>query len=192
MKNYFKKNSGYSLIEVLVAISVFTIIMTISMGSILSIFDANKKSKNLQTVMDNLNLAVESMTRSIRFGTAYHCDITVLPLSSTRDCNTGATSISFTDASGRSVSYSTTSTQIYRSINGGSSYAMTSSDVIITNLTFYVVGSAPYSSGSNTQQPEVIMVMKGYVGVQTNARTIDRSSTFTLETTVSERNFDSQ
>ena len=68
-----KENKGFTLVEVLVAVALFTIIATISMGALVSIFDANKKSQTSKTVVDNLNLSIEDMIRTIRFGTNYHC-----------------------------------------------------------------------------------------------------------------------
>ncbi len=188
-KSYKK---GYSLVELIVAIAIFTIVMTIAMGSILSIFDANKKSKTEQVVMDNLNQAVEAMTRAIRFGTIYHCDITTGTLTSPQDCSGGATSIAVTDSTGRLIVYKLVGTQIFRSINGGTDYAVTSTDTSITILTFYVTGSALYNNGSDLSQPKAVVVVRGFVGSQNNQREIARSSSFSLETTVSQRLFDSQ
>ena len=192
MKSESKKNSGFSLVELIVALAVFTIIMTISMGSILSVFDANKKSKSLQIVMDNLNLATESMTRTIRFATNYHCDITQGSTSTPRDCPSGATSIAVTDSTGRLIVYKLVGSQIFRSINGGVDYAVTSTDIAVTNLSFWVFGSALFNNGADTFQPRAIIVMRGFVGQLNNQRNIQRSSSFSLETTVSQRLFDSQ
>ena len=63
---------GFTLVEIMVAVSVFVLVMVISSGAIISVFNANQKSKNLRSAMDNLNLTMESMTRTIRFGTKYH------------------------------------------------------------------------------------------------------------------------
>ena len=47
------KNKGFTLIEIMVSVSIVLVIMVIVSGSILSIFTANQKSKNLRSVMDN-------------------------------------------------------------------------------------------------------------------------------------------
>ena len=65
---------GFTLIELMTAMAIFTVIMAISMGSITGIFDANRKSRSLKTAITNLNLAVESMSKEMRFGKNYHCD----------------------------------------------------------------------------------------------------------------------
>lgn len=187
------KKAGFTLVELMVSVSVFVVIMTISMGSILSIFDANKKSQSLRTVMDNLNYTMEAMTRTIRFGTHYHCDLNPIynPITSTHDCVSGASSIAvLAPDNTNTVTYRLSNGFIVRtntSINGGADYNVTSSDVTITNLTFRVIGSTPYSVGQDSFQPEVIITISGYAGVKPTIR-----STFSLETTVSQRMFDSQ
>src|SRR3990167_9012172 len=75
-----KMKKGFTLIELMVAISIFIVVMTISMGSILNVFDANRKSRSLKTVLNNLNLAVESMSKEMRFGKNYHCGSGTLPV----------------------------------------------------------------------------------------------------------------
>ena len=54
-----KLNRGFTLIELMTAVSIFVVVMTISMGAILNIFDANRKARTLKTVLNNLNLVVE-------------------------------------------------------------------------------------------------------------------------------------
>lgn len=180
-------SKGFTLVELMVAVSLFAIIMTISMGSILSVFDANKKSQTLRTVMDNLNFTMEAMTRTIRFGGTYHCDSTQGDITLPRDCADGATSLALKASDGTRVVYKLSGTRIARSINGGADYYLTSNDMAIQNLTFRVFGSPPYSSGGDLFQPQVIIVIKGFAGTKTTSQ-----SSFSLETTVSQRQFDSQ
>lgn len=170
------------------AISVFTMVLVISMGSILSVVDANRKSQSLRSVMDNLNYTLEAMTRTIRFGTSYHCDVTVGIIGTPLDCGgAGASSMAVTSSLGTQIIYKLVNGRIVRTIGGTDQY-LTSSDVTITNLTFRVYGSAPYgTNGSDLYQPEVIMVISGYVGSKPTSKSI-----FTIETTVSQRLFDSQ
>lgn len=173
----------------MVAVSIFSLIMVIVGGSIISIFDANRKSQNLRSVMDNLNLTLESMTRSIRFGTNYHCDVTYLSVAwtSPHDCAAGATSIAVTTQTGALVLYRLNGSKIERSIDNGTTYyGVTSADISITNIKFYVFGSDSYTNG-DMRQPRVILAVSGSVGGKASSK-----STFTLETMVSQRAVDSQ
>jgi prepilin-type N-terminal cleavage/methylation domain-containing protein len=189
-----KPNQGFTLIELMVSVSIFVVVMTISMGSILTIFDANKKSQTLRTVMDNLNFSLEAMTRTIRFGTNYHCGSGV-PLSSPLDCQNngiGENSITVIASNGDQVTYKLVGTRILRDIYPqlGSislNYPITSSDVTITDLKFRVYGSVPYDPTYDLFQPQAIITVSGIAGVKATTR-----SSFSLETTVSQRLFDSQ
>ncbi|MDD4989023.1 MAG: type II secretion system protein [Candidatus Pacebacteria bacterium] len=76
MEHLFKKTkstNGFTLIEMMVAVSIFAIIMTISMGALLNIISLNKKSQAVKTIMNNLNFALEEMSRDLRFGAGYDC-----------------------------------------------------------------------------------------------------------------------
>lgn len=179
--------SGFTLVEIMVSVSVFIVIMTISSGSILSILDANRKSQNLRTVMDNLNFTLESMTRTIRFGTKYHCDVNNEPVELPLNCSDyGASSISVLSQTSSQVSYRLSGERIERKQNANPYSFLTDSNVKITSLKFYVKGSTPYSSG-DLEQPRVIIFISGYVGAKPSTR-----SSFTIQTTVSQRSFDSQ
>ncbi|MFZ2522398.1 MAG: type II secretion system protein [Minisyncoccia bacterium] len=182
-----KKNGGFSLIELIVASSVFIVVMLMSSSAVYTVFNSNQKSKNTRSVMDNLNLSLESMSRSIRFGKNYHCGNTGT-LTTPLDCSnntTGSSYITFLDMDGNQVIYTLFNGRIQRTI-GSEVYYMTSPDVTITTLTFRVYGSASYTTG-DWFQPKVIMVISGRVGEKISTR-----STFTIETTISQRQFDFQ
>jgi|SRR5581483_778146 len=180
-----KDSAGFSLIELMVAVSVFTLIMTASMGSVLSVLAANRKAQSLRAVMDNLDFALEGMTRTIRFGTAYHCGSGGDP-SQPADCPSGDMSITVKSQNGQLVSYALSGSSIVRSVAGGQYYAVTSPDVTISKLSFRVFGSEPFSKGGQAQ-PEVIIVVSGFAGSQASSQ-----SSFNLETTVSQLVFNSQ
>jgi type II secretory pathway pseudopilin PulG len=69
----FKKTTGFTLVEIMVATSIFMIIMLVALGALISSSDTAKKSQALRTAMDNVNFAMESMTKSLRMGTDYYC-----------------------------------------------------------------------------------------------------------------------
>jgi len=180
MINKFKNKKGFTLVEMLIAISLFTIIASFSVGAVLSIFDASHRARSSKTVVDNLNLAIEDMTRTIRFGNSYYCGVSS-SLSSTNDCSGGLDSVSVT-FEGNRIIFRLNGNTIQKSSNGGSSYTnITSSETIIEYLRFYVIGSSP----SNGNQPYVIAVIKGYSGNRPTAQ-----SKFFVQTLMSQRKLD--
>ena len=178
---------GFTIIEIMVAMTIFVTVVVMCSGAILSIFNANQKSKSLRSVMDNLNLTMESMTRAIRFGTNYHCG-SIGDTTTPFDCSVPANSLTVKDVGGVQTTYSLQNGRIVRTV-AGTNFFMTSSDANITTLAFRVYGSPAYNSGADLFQPQVIIVVRGTVGSSNKA---SAQSTFTLETTNSQRVFDFQ
>lgn len=178
---------GFTLIEIMVSVSIFAIVMTISAGSLFSILDANAKSQAQKSVINNLNLALESMSRSIRVGSSYHCGNSgsiTLPA----NCSGGDTFFAFEASGGDSESgsdqviYRLGGTAIERSTDGGASFtAITSPQVVIDRLVFYVTGS----SNSDSLQPKVLITVSGHAGIKERIRT-----EFNIQNTVTQRLLD--
>jgi prepilin-type N-terminal cleavage/methylation domain-containing protein len=173
---------GFTLIEMMVSVSIFLVIMTVSMGALLGVYAANNKFEALKTVMDNLNLSVESMSREMRFGKNYHCGISGT-LTVAQNCPSGDTAVSFLDEDGiTQIVYKLNGTEIDKSTDGGITYVpVTAPEITITSLAFYVLGATP----GDTLQPKVLIKISGYSGT-----TPASESTFTLQTLVSQRALD--
>ncbi|MEK7117013.1 MAG: type II secretion system protein [Patescibacteria group bacterium] len=183
MANKLKINEGFTLVELLIAVSLFIIVATISMGAIISVFDANKKSQSSKTVVDNLNLSIENMVRVVRFGGNYHCG-TSGNLNTPRNCSNGDTFLA-TSFNGDVISYGLCGAEIRRGTGGEKNCnqmpAITSPDTFIEYLKFYVFGAE--DSGIN--QPYIIAVIKGRVGAKPTTQTA-----FSIETLISQRALD--
>ncbi len=67
-KNYV---SGFTLIEVMVAVSVFAIVITVGIGSLMTVNKGYRQSQLQRSAIDNISFAMESMTREIRIGDSY-------------------------------------------------------------------------------------------------------------------------
>lgn len=186
MKNKFKNQLGFTLVEMLIAVSLFIVVVTISIGALLSVYDANRKAQSSKTVVDNLNLGIENMTRTIRFGSSYFCGVSS-SISATSDCSGGNNSVSVT-FKGNRIIYKwngTINDPIQRSDDGGINYtSITSPETKIQYLKFYVFGSNP-NPNTDTEQPYVIAVIKGYSGSKLTTQT-----EFSIETLMSQRKHD--
>ena len=71
-----QSSNGFTLIEMLVSLALFTIVITITMGAFLSLIGNSGRLQNEQTIMTSLTFALDSMTREIRTGTEYFCTAT--------------------------------------------------------------------------------------------------------------------
>ena len=189
--NFLRKSpstsNGFTLVEMLVAVAVFSMVSVIISSSLLFMTEASRKSRALNSVMNNLSYAVENMSKSIRTGVYYNCGVSG-SLESPNNCSTGEDSIAFESQMGNRGNpsdqwiYKLQGGEILRSTDGGSTFAnIVSSRIVIDNLNFYVTGA---TSGDNTQ-PRVLIILQGHVnpgkGVETE---------FNLQTTVTQRVLD--
>ncbi len=189
---------AFTLVEMLVAVAIFSIVMMIGVGALLSLIAANKRAEAINSVMNNLNFAVESMSRTIRVGTAYHCETSATPpgnpamLSDPQDCASGGGLLLGFEKSGgdRSnvsdqMAFRLNGTQLERSTDAGATWvAITAPEVQIDSFQFYVVGSQSASTG-NTLQPRVLITIHGTADIPNSAPT-----TFALQAAVTQRLLD--
>lgn len=64
---------GFTLVEMLVSLSLFTVVLTMSVGTLLVLIDANARAQNMQLIMSNLTFSLDSLTREVRTGTDWFC-----------------------------------------------------------------------------------------------------------------------
>lgn len=76
MRHYASSQNiaGFTLIEMLVSLALYTVVVTISVGSLLVLVDGNTRVQGDQSVMTTLTFAMDSMTREIRTGRSYYCE----------------------------------------------------------------------------------------------------------------------
>ena len=65
--------AGFTLIEMIVSLALFSVVITISVGALLVLIASNRQLQDEQAVLTNLSFALDSMTREIRTGSAYAC-----------------------------------------------------------------------------------------------------------------------
>ncbi len=198
-KNLFKnktnkigKQSGFTLIEMIVSVGLFAVVMTISVGVILSVIDGNRKTQAINSVVNNLNFSIDAMVRDIKTGHNYYCAATQNMLGFSyaavgSGCAPGTASnfISFLSSDGRSITYRYDSTQkrifkdIYLTTGGGAtSYPVTSTEISVNQpFGFYVSTPSP-----SIGQPKVFLVLSGTASTSANS-----ISNFSLQTTISQR-----
>lgn len=173
MKNNKNKMKGFTLIELMVATTIFSIIMLMGVGSLIVSSNSAKAAQRLRIAVDNVNFAMESMTRELRVGTHYECASSVhLNSNSVADCSGGGTIIAFTPqqvvgAPARVGYYKQEredgeGDELVRCVNNTNNCTSVVADnVDVQLLKFIVVGS---SVGDNIQ-PSVKIIMKGTVTI---------------------------
>ncbi len=210
MYHSIKKQAGFSLIELLVSLSIFTIVITMAVGTLLVLIDANGKAQNIQSSLTNVLFSLDSMTREIRTGTRYYCD-TQGSVSNgdstegfvvTQDCaanfNANFISIieggsSLTGGGDPRISYYYDDTfdhgggvikgALLRRIGTGDWFPLTSSQVDIQTFGLRVEGTG--LPPGDLLQPAVAIVIEGQAG-----ELAEIDTTFTLQAYVAQRQLD--
>lgn len=157
----------------MVSVALFSIVMLVGMSAIVTLVSNNKKAQALNSVITDLNFTLESMTRTIRTGRDYSCSA-----SPHTDCSSGGSTFRVTDQNGKRVTYTLSSGKILR--DGA---ALTSENVVIDTLRFYVLGAKSFAEGDR-RQPRVVLVVSGVAG------TGDTSTSFNVQTSVTQRLID--
>lgn len=187
MISLYKKTRGFTLIEMIVSIGLFTIVLFIASSAFLSVVNADRKSRATRLAMDNLTVALEDMTRRLKTGFSYTCGGDINSRTP-GDCVTPSTQISFIDQDGNRVAYrlDTTEKRVYRDVARSDGVLLsqdipvTAPDIIIGSLTFDVRGS----NTSDDTQPYVKIFIEG----ETGGGVVDAK--FSLQTMVTQRVYD--
>ncbi len=157
---------GFTLVELIVSIAIFTIVITIAVGAYLSLIALDRKARATNDLVANLSFVVETMARSMRTGLDY-------------EVGTGGTSFTFTDESGHENTYMLktdgTVGLCYQTTACTNSSASTLTDprIHISKLMFYAQGLSP----TDSVQPHVTFTVSGSITPDANSDPV----TFTLE-----------
>src|SRR3989344_6611106 len=208
---------GFTLVEMIVAVGLFAVVMLICVTALLSLVDANKKAQALQSVMNNLNVAVDGMVRSVRMGTDYHCGLAgvsasgMLPLDCANsgdivfafepfhDCSAAGT---ICDSGGHvppTLYWYQVDTingkpvgRLYRSADGTQSggIAITAPEVSIENVRFFVSGSCPARIGYSCTPDNVQPKVLVYIKGSAGTAKATIHSTFHIQATAVQRVLD--
>jgi len=186
------RSRGFTLVEVMISTTLFTVAVILSLGAVLSANAAYQRASAQRALMDNISYIMEDMTRNLRLGSNFDCGGTG------GDCKNGSNILSFTDVSGvkKATYYITNDNSGIDCYIGKSSEflpvdinlvpdvsVLTSPEIKIdcNKSGFIVVGVSASGGGSTGGQPLVVIKIAGKVMVK------DKEVNFNLETAVSQR-----
>ena len=175
---------GFTLVEMLVSIAIFSFVMLATVSVLLNVVDANHKSQGLKTSVDNLSLILESVSRNLRTGSEYSA-IPGDPDPAGCTSFGGSTGITFTDNSGSIIRYKFSNSALAVSKDDGATYtAITAPEIKIERLCFYIGGVGT----ADAIQPNVLITVGGVVSPLTAAGAkIKTRSRFDVQTFITQR-----
>ena len=178
-KNSQKKN-GFTLIEMLIAISIFLILLVFGMSALMNAFTVNKRSQAMRSIMDNLSFVMDQMSNDLRTGSDYNCG----SLNGGSCYNSPQNSIYFKSSSGLVWAYKIKSGGIYKNTNADVTNSVY--DILLTDSTININSNNGFEVyGQNIDPPEqpfVVVRLKGLISYR------NTTTSFLLQTSVSQRN----
>lgn len=192
-----KKQSGFTIIETMIATSLFLVVMVIGIGSLLNANAISHKNTDERAVLDSISFALEEMSRNLRTGYSYHCELNgdaLLTPEVPKSCDLGYL-IAFEDTHGSvddlndqwvyKIDSGVNGLTISKSIDSGTSWIelVDTPNLIIDSASgFLVLGAEP--PPEDTNQPFVIIKIAGEIIGK------DDNTSFSLQTAVSQRLLD--
>jgi len=202
-KGFFKKNNivttrsftrGFTLIELMVSLTVFSIVMVVSVGTLLTLININAKAQALYSATTNLSFALDSMSRELRTGYRYHCvqngsSFNSLPTGTqTQDCahtNPGEAIAFVREKDAKKMGYRLVEVSgrgvVQQKQDAGAWMPITSEDIDIDMFEVLVENSAK----ADGEQPTVTLRI---VGETSNG--LDTPSHFNIQTRIVQRRLD--
>jgi len=179
---------GFTLIEIMVSVAIFTVIITVGMGSLVTLLRNYEVTQSEKRVNDGLNYALETITREMRLGKDYYINPGGVEVGG----NDGfGSSVGFNATDGRGyVRYSLVNDALQLNRTGslgvapnGVSNLTDTNQIIVKDLRFSVLGTDTFSNG-DLNQPVVWIQIKA----RSARGSTDRSRT--VQTLVSQRTLD--
>ena len=163
---------GFTLIEMLVAIFVFSIVIIIAVGAIVSMFNWYGNIRTTQRLFDALNFSIDAMVRDIRFGSNYECN------GAPNNCEGGSSiSVKFVQSGiSQDITYSLKDESIVRKVGSNDEVQITPDGVVVERFDIYTYGGV-----SDPRHPMATFIIEGVV------KNKDGESDFSLQTTVTQQ-----
>ena len=187
-----KKKNGYTIIETMIAVSLFVIIVMAGMNALLNANLLHQKSQSMRSIIDNLSFIMEDMSRNLRTGYNYRCYDTpgiINNVGIPKSCASGW-ALAFEPANGLPSNndqwvYYIDNGKIFKSIDGAASFIQLTPDEVFINQSygFSVLGAESPAAGDK-QQPFVTIKLVGNITFKNVV------TPFSLQTSVSQRLID--
>lgn len=178
------KISGFTLLEMMVSIGIFSVVIISAIAVLISISRAQEKASIIQNIQDNVRYTVEFMSKEMRQGKEYNpgnCGAILDAGSGVQRCS----KIQFTSSLGASVWYCFADGAVKRLEDAADSceadgVPVTAPDFTVSYFDLYVAGAA---AGSADGQPRVTIVLAG----KSNSPQAALETNFKIQTTVTQR-----
>lgn len=162
--------NGFTLIELVVAAFIFSVLMMLAGGSVVSALNLQRRALNIKKVEENGKFILELMTRELRVANLINTPDNSCP-------GSGGSIINFQHPVNGTIEYSLNGSQVQRRVNSVDTI-ISNPDVEVTRLIFCIIGNTV----NDDKQPRVTINL----GLKSGG-SASQAATIDLETTVSQR-----
>jgi len=183
-----KKNRGFTLIEILTAMTLFSLVVTVVSGLFISAIRAQRKTLSSYELLDQTSYLLEYVSRVIRMAKKAK-DGDWISAGCNYEINPPGDSIKFIDYNGIWTEIYLKGDRVTKNA-GGVTFELTSNKLKVEGLKFVLDGNAGNinSCQDDDIQPRVTMS----VGIQGRGAEPGEPPAIQIQTTVSQRNLDVQ
>ena len=71
--NFKFRQRGFTLVEMIVSLMIFSIVAVVALAALVKIIDANNKAQTIQAAVTSLSFSLDAMSREIRTGSNIYC-----------------------------------------------------------------------------------------------------------------------
>lgn len=176
-----RSEGGYSFMELIVAIGLFAVVVTLMTGTFFISLRGQGKTTTAQNVSDNARYAMEVISKEIRMGKGYSIVLnpSQIKFTSSMPNRNNAQVSFFLDTDITSGTYHQIMFDDDTNINLPFEDSITSNNVEVTNLEFIVSDPVPPPDS----QPRITIIMQ----VKSKGTNPDIASSIDLQTTISSR-----
>jgi len=139
---WMKRRGSFTLVEILVAVSLFSVVITLGVGSFIRALQIQRQISALIASENNVTLAMEQMAREMRTGYQFCVDAQGNDLTDSR-VSCSQSQITFVNAQYETVTYRLENGAIKRGVGvegGGLLGKITGDNVTVNYLTFVAFG----------------------------------------------------
>lgn len=185
---------GFSIVEMMISVTLFTAVVILGVGSLLSSNSVSKRTETARVALDSISFAMEDITRNLRLGSNYRClSGGDLVNESPKDCQSSPSNHIALERVGGEVGNASDqivysireypgrdNIAILKSTDSGDNFVPITPPELFLDATrsgFTVIGAETQGG----RQPAVLIRLTGNVVYQ------DNSTPFSFQTTISQR-----
>lgn len=173
---------GFTLLEMVVALGIFSVIVVTSIGIMLGVANSQIKASNIQAILDNVRFSLELITKEMRTGNNYQLTTTCSPGSEIKfQTSLGSTRVYYLYAPTNTIMRATSAiSSLDCDGSTGVSQPFTSDEVIVQKFDTATQGT---TVGPNDGQPWITIFLR----VKSKNPKYEYASSMDLQTTIVQR-----